>query len=636
MIDAPKNLRHIWNQILERHVMFRLKTLSIRPSRYRSSVLVVIAMAFSLVAVTSNEASAEFDTVTSLTASNPAAYSNQLSDVSCVSTSLCMSVVEGRESSSMSATANTFLTQWDGYSWSVVPTSGWPTGFRATDIACAATNMCLVTGSVDTFNMSNMTLETTPYLMLWNGSTISQVTLPNVIYTLNAVSCASATFCLAVGSSSETPRKSLVLRWDGTTLTRETSSMFSNGTNDEDMLDVDCDTSRRCVGVTSINLGGGSFSGEILDRGSVAGTWSRLTGRTDTLGQLQTVDCQPGAVGLCAVVGSMSNGNGALMYDLGADMANKFRNVSLPVMPSGGLTNALTSKKMSCASTTRCVLVGDFMFAMPNTESYVGVWDGSTWTRLTSSSGVGGSRISDINCPTVSQCVAVGSNKATSGMMAPNSAAAWFIRDAALVAAPSAGSTPTTTTPTTIAPTTTAPTTSAPTTTTSTTTKPTVNTPSTTVLSSATTTSVANAVTTTLPAPALSIVKALPKASKPIVSEASIVTSEAITVSFGGFTPFEYVQLIVASTPKVIGSGYANAQGVVTITGTLPNSLSSGSHTLAVYAPKSGVGFSQAITVSQAKLPATGFDVPILLILLSALLLVGYLSLWQARRRSAI
>ena len=91
--------------------MFRYKTLSIRPSRYRSSVLVVIAMAFSLVAVTSNGASADFDTVTSLTASNPAAYSNQLSDVSCVSTTFSMSVVEGRETSSMSATANTFLTQ---------------------------------------------------------------------------------------------------------------------------------------------------------------------------------------------------------------------------------------------------------------------------------------------------------------------------------------------------------------------------------------------------------------------------------------------------------------------------------------------------------------------------------------------
>jgi hypothetical protein len=147
---------------------------------------------------------------------------------------------------------------------------------------------------------------------------------------------------------------------------------------------------------------------------------------------------------------------------------------------------------------------------------------------------------------------------------------------------------------------------------------------------------VATTTTSTLPAPALSIVKALPKASKPIVDEASIVSSEAITVSFGGFTPFEYVQLIVASTPKVIGSGYANAQGVVTITGTLPNSLSSGSHTLAVYAPKSGIGFSQTITVSQAKLPATGFNVFSLLVLLATLLLVGYLSLLYARRRSAI
>ena len=409
--------------------------------------------------------------------------------------------------------------------------------------------------------------------------------------------------------------------------------MFSNGTNDEDMLDVDCDTSRRCVGVTSINLGSGSFSGEILDRGSVAGTWSRLSGRTDTLGQLQTVDCQPGAVGLCAVVGSMSNGMGAVLYDLGADMANKFRNVSLPVMPSGGLINALTGKKMSCASTTRCVLVGDFMYEMPNTESYVGVWDGSTWTRLTSSSGVGGSRINDINCPTISQCVAVGTSKAASGMMAPNSAAAWFIRDAALVEAPSAGSAPTTTTPTTIAPTTTA------TTTTATTTRPTVDSPSTTVSSSATTTAVANVVSTTsttLPAPALSIVNALPRASKPIVAEASIVTSEAITVSFGGFTPFEYVQLIVASTPKVIGSGYANAQGVVTITGTLPNSLSSGSHTLAVYAPKSGIGFSQAITVSQAKLPATGVDLMSLLIVFATFLLAGFLSIRRARQMLAM
>ena len=607
--------------------MFRFKTFSITPARRRTSALFIVAMALGFVAITSSAASADFDTVTSLTASNPAASENRLGDVSCVSTSFCMSVVVGRQTSGMSASKETFLTKWDGSSWSVVSTSGWPTNFGANDIACGSTSACLVTGTVDTFNGPN--LEMTPYLMLWNGSTVSQVTLPNVVYSLNAVSCASATFCLVVGSSSETPQKSLVLRWDGSSLTRETSGLFTNGTNNEVMLDVDCDTSRRCVGVTSIDLGSYTYDGEILDRGAVAGTWSRLSGRTDTLGQLQTVDCQPGELGLCAVLGSITNGTGAVIYDLGADMANKFRNVTLPVMPSGTLTNALQAKKMSCVSTTRCLLTGGFMIEMGKTDSYVGVWDGSAWTRLTSSSGAGGADIYDISCPTVSQCVAVGTSKATSGMMAPNSAASWFIRDAAQVAAPGVGSAPTTTEPSATTPTVDSPTTSN---------------PSTTVPSSATTTSPTSVVTatsisattTTLPAPALSIVKALPKAPKPIVAEASIATSEAISVSFGGFKPFEYVQLIVASTPKVIGSGYANAQGVVTITGTLPNSLSSGSHTLAVYAPKSGIGFSQTITVSQAKLPATGFDVMPLLIVLAMLFLVGYLSLRRARSTTAI
>lgn len=605
--------------------MFRFKTFSIVPARRRTSAFVIVAMALGLVAVSSNAASADFDTVTSLTASNPAASENRLGDVSCVSTSFCMSVVEGRQSSNMSAPKETFLTKWDGSSWSVVSTSGWPTNFGANDIACGSSSSCLVTGSVDTFNQSTMNLDMTPYLMLWNGSTVSQVTLPNVVYTLNAVSCASATFCLVVGSSSESPRKSLVLRWDGTSLTRETSSLFTNGNDNEVMLDVDCDTSRRCVGVTSIDLGSSTYDGEILDRGAVAGTWSRPSGRTDTLGQLQTVDCQPGELGLCGVFGSMSNGTGAVIYDLGADMANKFRNVTLPVMPSGTLTNALQAKKISCVSTTRCLLTGGFMIEMGKTDSYVGVWDGSAWTRLTSSSGVGGADIYDFSCPTVSQCVAVGTSKATAGMMAPNSAASWFIRDAAQVAAPGVGSAPTTT---------------APSTTTPTVDIPTVSAPSTTVSSSVTTTlanvGTTTTTTTTLPAPALSIVKALPKAPKPIVAEASIASSEAISVSFGGFKPFEYVQLIVASTPKVIGSGYANAQGVVTITGTLPNSLSSGSHTLAVYAPKSGIGFSQVITVSQAKLPATGIDVMPLLIVLAMLFFVGYLSLRRARSTTAI
>jgi hypothetical protein len=112
--------------------------------------------------------------------------------------------------------------------------------------------------------------------------------------------------------------------------------------------------------------------------------------------------------------------------------------------------------------------------------------------------------------------------------------------------------------------------------------------------------------TTTVPPPAESVISALPRAETPLVADNSLSVGAELTVTFSGFAPGEFVQLIVASTPQVIGSGYANAQGVVTLSGKIPTDLASGNHTLAVYAPESGTGFNQPITVAGLVLPATG------------------------------
>ena len=138
---------------------------------------------------------------------------------------------------------------------------------------------------------------------------------------------------------------------------------------------------------------------------------------------------------------------------------------------------------------------------------------------------------------------------------------------------------------------------------------------------------------TTVAPPSESVVASLPRAETPLVSDNSLSSGGEVTVTFSGFTPFEYVQLIVASTPQVIGSGYADAQGAVTITGNLPASLGSGSHTLAVYAPESGIGFSQPITVSQPKLPATGSNDQDRLLVVAMMLLFGGL---LVRRRGLV
>ena len=120
-----------------------------------------------------------------------------------------------------------------------------------------------------------------------------------------------------------------------------------------------------------------------------------------------------------------------------------------------------------------------------------------------------------------------------------------------------------------------------------------------------TTTTVAPTTTTAAP-PAKSVVVALPLANTPLVADNSLSAGGGVSITFSGFVPGEFVQLIVASTPQVIGSGYANAQGVVTLSGNIPAGLAVGNHTLAVYAPVSGIGFKQPISVEALTLPATG------------------------------
>ena len=137
-----------------------------------------------------------------------------------------------------------------------------------------------------------------------------------------------------------------------------------------------------------------------------------------------------------------------------------------------------------------------------------------------------------------------------------------------------------------------------------------------------------------LPPPTIETVEGLPIASTPIVNDSSVDAGAPITASFGGFEPNEFVQLLVASTPQIIGSGYSDAAGRVTISGTLPPNLTTGAHTLAVYAPGSGIGFSQPITVSSPTLPVTGSGggdgAAVVAIWLT---IIGLFAIYVARRR---
>ena len=131
-------------------------------------------------------------------------------------------------------------------------------------------------------------------------------------------------------------------------------------------------------------------------------------------------------------------------------------------------------------------------------------------------------------------------------------------------------------------------------------------------------------VTTTAPAPAESVILDLPKSSQPLLADTALAAGEQVAIEFDGFVPGEDVLLIVASTPQIIASGQADSSGRIRLAGALPSNLASGQHNLALYAPVSGRGVRQPITVEQVDLPATGMGGNLTAQLLLALLVTTF------------
>ena len=134
--------------------------------------------------------------------------------------------------------------------------------------------------------------------------------------------------------------------------------------------------------------------------------------------------------------------------------------------------------------------------------------------------------------------------------------------------------------------------------------------------------------TTTSPPPAIAVVRSLLEVKRNTSARDETPERSEVSLDGEGFVPFEYVQLVVASTPQVINSGYADAQGAITLSGVLPAELSVGDHTLALFAPSSGRGLRQTIAVTQAMtgaamLPATGSDRRVLMWLGLGSLMLG-------------
>jgi hypothetical protein len=172
--------------------------------------------------------------------------SNDLHGVTCVSGSDCWAVGNSYDPNSQASI--TLIEHWDSASWSIVtsPDSG-TAGSQLLAVTCTSTSNCWAVG-YNVIDAGSGTLNT--LIEQWNGSSWSIVASPNASTGMNAldilagVTCASASNCWAVGrfeTSSRTTSQALIEQY-----ATATKADF-NGDGKSDIVWQDTQTGQRAI-----------------------------------------------------------------------------------------------------------------------------------------------------------------------------------------------------------------------------------------------------------------------------------------------------------------------------------------------------------------------------------------------------
>jgi hypothetical protein len=315
-----------------------------------------------------------------------------LSATSCSSATACTALGHYADTNGNQVT---LAEAWDGSSWTTrtTPNPSGATNSRLNAVSCTSATACIAVGSSNGATLAER----------WDGSTWTIQTTPSS-GSLNGVSCTSATACTAVGSSNRLP---LAERWDGSTWTTQS---VTTPTGYGSLSAVSCTSTTSCtaVGNYAVGYGYGYFLAAITEHWD-GGSWKAQTSSSLIPGELYGVSCTSDTA--CTAVGYNTTSNGTQVTLVERWDGSTW---TIQTTPSGGPLNAV-----SCTSATACTAVGS--------GGLVEHWDGSAWTIQTTPSGGG---LNGVSCTSATACTAVGSG--TSGTLAERwDGSSWTIQTTA-------------------------------------------------------------------------------------------------------------------------------------------------------------------------------------------------------------
>ena len=182
---------------------------------------------------------------------------NYLAKVACVSRTFCKAVGNSSETVLNKTVLNPLIMNWNGISWSLdaVPDSSLLSNVGL--VSCPSITSCFAVGA--TKKTTNPTVLSKPVFLHWDGSNWVKQTSPEVLleqnYVLYSISCASSTFCMAVGisttaSTSTVPavQSLLIQTWDGLNWTTAPEPNI-NTSQKNSLNSVSCVSNTYCVAV---------------------------------------------------------------------------------------------------------------------------------------------------------------------------------------------------------------------------------------------------------------------------------------------------------------------------------------------------------------------------------------------------
>ncbi|HEY3907969.1 MAG TPA: hypothetical protein VGM14_28955 [Streptosporangiaceae bacterium] len=364
---------------------------------------------------------------------------SQLIGVFCTKASACTAVGATPTSSGSVPLAE----RWNGSSWSIQkPPAPGGASFSVLDaVACTSSTRCLAVGDVE------HGIKESPLTERWNGGKWKVLSTPKPagqpLSGLTGISCASATKCFAVGSSSKNNvQKTLAEVWNGAKWTIQKTPNAAKGGGLEavscrpgtpgkscmavgdglaerwngkawsllkigkpsgsaaELVSVSCTKAGPCYAVGSDFIEGVQNSVAELWNGS---RWSvqpiSITTSSDT-SQLQSVSCTTATN--CTAVGSYHDPVSGTR-PLAEDFSIAWHDAS-PAPLNGVVATGLNA--VSCASPNSCVAVGTFE-TQHFFESFSQVWDGTQWS-LQPTLKPKTTNLSGVSCPAADACMAVG------------------------------------------------------------------------------------------------------------------------------------------------------------------------------------------------------------------------------------